>query len=110
MYTTKAKGETTMRYIDRTGCQRTSERGKDSKITKMGKLTRTATRIAKQNGLGLLKTHFGTYRVIRASGLGAYNADLKDLVEVDGYSVFPCPLILKTHFCCEMLTLRLNYA
>ena len=25
-------------------------------------------------------------------------------------SVFPGPLILKTHFCCEMLTLRLNYA
>ena len=74
-----------MRYIDRTGCQRISERGKDSEITRMGKLTRTATKIAEQNGLGLLKTHFGVYRVIRACGLGAYNADLKDLTEVDSF-------------------------
>lgn len=74
-----------MRYIDRTGCQRISERGKDSEIARMGKLTRTATRIAEENGLGLLKTHFGTFRVIRACGLGAYNADLKDLAAVDSF-------------------------
>ena len=51
----------------------------------MGKLTRTATKNAEENGLGLLKTHFGIYRVIRACGLGAYNADLKDLAEVDRF-------------------------
>lgn len=74
-----------MRYIDRTGCRRISEEGKDSEVTKMGKLTRTATKIAEENGLGLLKTHFGSYRVIRACGLGAYNTDLADLGEVDGF-------------------------
>lgn len=50
----------------------------------MGKLTRTATKIAEKEGLGLLKTRWGIYRVIRACGLGAYNEDLKDLAEVDG--------------------------
>ncbi|MCR5510377.1 MAG: hypothetical protein K6F54_05445 [Lachnospiraceae bacterium] len=74
-----------MRYIDRTGCKGISEKGKDSEITKMGKLTRTATKIAEENGLGLLKTHFGVYRVIRECGLGAYRSDLKDLAEVDEF-------------------------
>lgn len=74
-----------MRYIDRTGCKSISERGEDHEITKMGKLTRTATKIAEENGLGLLKTHWGVYRVIRACGLGAYRDDLKDLAEVDDY-------------------------
>ena len=81
----RKQGGFRMRYIDRTGCQSISERGKDSEITRMGKLTRKATRIAEENGLGLLKTHFGVYRVIRACGLGAYNADLKDLAEVDAF-------------------------
>lgn len=74
-----------MRYIDRTGCTRISERGKDSEIQKMGKLTRTATKIAEANGLGLLKTHFGSYRVIRACGLGAYRSDLSSLEAVDDF-------------------------
>ena len=74
-----------MRYIDRTECKSMSERGKDAEITKMEKLSRTATKIAEQNGLGLLKTHFGVYRVIRECGLGAYRSDLKDLAEVDAF-------------------------
>ncbi len=74
-----------MRYIDRTGCQSIHEKGKDAEITKMGKLSRTATKIAEANHLGLLKTHFGVYRVIRESGLGAYRSDLKDLAEVDAF-------------------------
>lgn len=74
-----------MRYIDRTDCKRMQDKGRDSEITKMGKLTRTATKIAEVNGLGLLKTHFGVYRVIRESGLGAYRTDLKDLAEVDAF-------------------------
>ena len=73
-----------MRYIDRTG-KKMNERGNDSEITRMGKLSRTATKIAEENGLGLLKTHFGTYRVIRECGLGAYRTDLADLAEVDGF-------------------------
>ncbi len=74
-----------MRYIDRTNCKNMHERGTDSEIKKMGALSQKATRIAEENGLGLLKTHFGTYRVIRACGLGAYRDDLKDLAEVDNF-------------------------
>ena len=74
-----------MRYIDRTDCKRMSDKGKDSEITKMGKLTRTATKIAEANGLGLLKTHWGVYKVIRACGLGAYTDELADLAEVDAF-------------------------
>ena len=74
-----------MRYIDRSNCKSMHDKGKDAEITKMGKLTRTATKIAETNGLGLLKTHFGVYRVIRECGLGAYRTDLKDLAEVDAF-------------------------
>lgn len=75
-----------MRYIDRTGCRRISDRGCDSEIQKMGQLTTTATKIAENKGLGLLKTHFGTYRIIRRSGLGAgINEDFRTLKEVDTY-------------------------
>ena len=81
----ETKEDKGMRYIDRTNCKSMHDRGEDSEITKMGKLTRTATRIAEENGLGLLKTHWGTYRVIRACGLGAYRADLNDLAEVNEF-------------------------
>lgn len=74
-----------MRYIDRTRCKSMSDKGADHEIKTMGKLSRTATKIAEQNGLGLLKTHFGIYRVISESGLGAYRSDLKDLAEVDAF-------------------------
>lgn len=74
-----------MRYIDRTNCKAMSDRGISTEITKMGKLTKAATQIAENEGLGLLKTHFGTYRVIRACGLGAYRCDLQTLAEVDEF-------------------------
>ena len=74
-----------MRYIDRTNCKSMHDKGADKDITKMGNLTKEATRIAENNGLGLLKTHFGTYRVIRACGLGAYRTDLNSLDEVDDF-------------------------
>lgn len=73
-----------MRYLDRTG-KRTNERATERYITELGSLTKKATRIAEENGLGLLKTHFGSYKVIRACGLGAYRTELKDLKEVDGF-------------------------
>ena len=44
-----------MRYIDRTNCKSISEKGKDAEITKMGKLSRTATKIAEANGSAFLK-------------------------------------------------------
>ena len=74
-----------MRYIDRTGCKGITEKGKDTEIKTLGKLTRKATKIAEENGLGLLKTHWGEYKVIRESGLGAYTDCLKDLEAVDDY-------------------------
>jgi hypothetical protein len=74
-----------MRYIDRTNCKSMSDKGADSEIIKMGKLSRTATKIAEEAGLGLLKTHFGTYRVIRECGLVAYRTDLSDLAAVDDF-------------------------
>ena len=74
-----------MRYIDRTDCKSMSERGKDQEIKRLGKLTREATKIAEEKRLALLKTHFGTYRIIKECGLGAYRVDLKDLVEADSF-------------------------
>lgn len=74
-----------MRYIDKTGCKSTFEKGKDSDITAMGKLTRAATKIAEQNHLGLMKTRQGTYRIIKECGLGAYEDFLSNLAEVDTF-------------------------
>ena len=74
-----------MRFIDRTGCQRISERGKSMEIESLGKLTRKACRIAKENRLGVLKNSRGQYRVIRESGLGAYEDFFENLEEVDDF-------------------------
>jgi hypothetical protein len=74
-----------MRFIDKTGCKSAFEKGKDSSIQSLGKLTKTACRIAEQNKLGLLKTRQGCYRVIKESGLGAYEDFFTDLAEVDDF-------------------------
>ena len=74
-----------MRFIDKTGCKSAFEKGKDSNIQSMGKLTKTACRIAEQNRLGLLKTRQGCYRVIKESGLGAYEDFFTTLAEVDDF-------------------------
>ena len=74
-----------MRYIDKTGCKSAFEKGKDSNIQSMGKLTKTACRIAEQNRLGLLKTRQGCYRVIKESGLGSYEDFFTTLAEVDDF-------------------------
>ena len=74
-----------MRYINRTGCKSMRDRGENKEIKSMGALTRTATKIAEENGLGLLKTHWGAFKVISASGLGAYSTELKSLEEVDAF-------------------------
>ena len=74
-----------MRYIDRTGCKRLRDIGKDAEITRMGKLSRAATKIAEKNRLGLMKTHWGVFKIIRESGLGAYTDELATLEEVDAY-------------------------
>ena len=74
-----------MRFIDKTGCKSAFEKGKDSSIQSLVKLTKTACRIAEQNKLGLLKTRQGCYRVIKESGLGAYEEFFTDLAEVDDF-------------------------
>ena len=74
-----------MRYIDKTGCKSAFEKGKDSNIQSMGKLTKTACRIAEENKLGLLKTRQGCYRIIKECGLGAYEDFFTDLKEVDAF-------------------------
>ena len=74
-----------MRFIDKTGCKSAFEKGKDRSIQSLGKLTKTACRIAEQNKLGLLKTRQGCYRVIKESGLGAYEDFFTDLAEVDDF-------------------------
>ena len=84
MHIPKDKEAKTMRFIDRTG-KGFREKGNDSNIEKMGKLTRTATKIAEEKGLGLMKTHYGPYKVIRESGLGAYDNVFDSLEEVDAF-------------------------
>ena len=74
-----------MRFIDKTGCMSAFEKGEDKDIKSLGKLTRTATKIAEANGLGVLKNRQGAYRIIKASGLGAYADFLGSLEEVDAF-------------------------
>ena len=61
------------------------ERGDNYEIKSLGKLTRTATRIAEANKLGVLKNRQGYYRIIKECGLGAYEDFLTDLAEVDRF-------------------------
>ena len=74
-----------MRYIDKTGCKSAFEKGNSKEVTSLGKLTKEACKIAKANGLGVLKTRQGAYRVIKESGLGAYENFFTDLAEVDEF-------------------------
>ena len=74
-----------MRYIDHTNCKTAFEKGKNYEIQILGKLTRKATKIAEENGLGVLKNRQGCYRIIKKSGLGAYEDVLCTLAEVDAF-------------------------
>ena len=74
-----------MRFIDKTGCTSAFEQGADKEIESLGKLTKKACKIAKENKLGVLKTRQGAYRIIKESGLGAYEDFLTDLAEVDEF-------------------------
>lgn len=78
-----------MRYIDRTNCTKRTDRGQDSDIRSLtnesGTLTATAAAIAEKNGLGVLHTSWGGYRIITRGGLGAYMDTLDTLDEVDGF-------------------------
>ena len=74
-----------MRFIDKSNCTNAFEKGQNSNIQSLGKLTKTACHIAEQNGLGLLKTRQGYYRVIKECGLGAYEDFFTTLAEVDTF-------------------------
>ena len=74
-----------MRYIDHTNSKSAFDRGESREIKSMGALTRTATKIAEANGLGVLRNRRGAYRIIRACGLGAYADFLGTLEEVDDF-------------------------
>lgn len=74
-----------MRFIDHKNCKSAFERGESREIESMGALTREATKIAEQNGLGVLRNREGAFRVIRACGLGAYEDFFTSLAEVDDF-------------------------
>ena len=74
-----------MRYIDKTSCKSAFERGNSKEIKKLGDLTEMACKIAKENGLGVMKTRQGYYRVIKESGLGYSEDFFKTLEEVDRF-------------------------
>lgn len=74
-----------MRFIDHIDNKSAFEKGKSCDIQKMGDLTRAAAKIAEANGLGVLRNRQGAYRIIKASGLGAYSDFLYSLAEVDKF-------------------------
>lgn len=73
-----------MRYIDRTGKAR-NEKGESKEIRSMGDLTKEACRKAESLRLGVMKTSWGAYKVIRACGLGYEFNAFGTLKEVDTY-------------------------
>lgn len=74
-----------MKFIDKTGCKSAFEKGTDKEIESLGKLTKKACKIAKENKIGVLKTRQGAYRIIKECGLGAYEDFFTDLAEVDEF-------------------------
>lgn len=74
-----------MRFIDRSHCTSMKQKGQDTEIQAMGALTKAAAQKAESLGLGLLKNSRGAYRIIRKSGLGAYDEFFANLAEVDAF-------------------------
>ena len=73
-----------MRYIDRTGKAR-NEKGESKEIRSMGELTKEACRKAESLRLGVMKTSWSAYKVIRACGMGYELNAFGTLKEVDTY-------------------------
>ena len=74
-----------MKFIDHINCKGAFERGESHEVFRMGELTRTATKIAEANGLGLMRTRQGVYRIIKTSGFGVYKDFFASLTEVDEF-------------------------
>lgn len=73
-----------MRYIDRTGKAR-NEAGESRNIKSFGELSREACTKAERRGMGVMKTSWGAFKVIRESGLGYEMKAFNSLKEVDTY-------------------------
>ena len=73
-----------MRYIDRTGKAR-NEKGESKNISSMGDLSKEACTKAERRGLGVMKTSWGAYKVIKECGLGYEREAFENLKEVDTY-------------------------
>ena len=74
-----------MRFIDHINCKGAFERGETHEVLRMGGLTRAATKIAEANGLGLMRTRQGVYRIIKTSGFGVCKDFFVSLTEVDEF-------------------------
>ena len=74
-----------MKFIDHINCKGAFERGESHEVFRMGELTRTATKIAEANGLGIIRTRQGVYRIIKTSGFGVYEGFFASLMEVDDF-------------------------
>ena len=61
------------------------KKAKTTRSRALGSSPATATKIAEANGLGVLKNSQGYYRIIKRSGLGAYEDVLSTLAEVDAF-------------------------
>ena len=73
-----------MRYSDRTGKAR-NEKGESKNISSMGDLSKEACTKAERRGLGVMKTSWGAYKVIKECGLGYEMEAFENLKEVDTY-------------------------
>ena len=73
-----------MRYIDRTGKAR-NEAGESRNFQSFGELSREACAKAERRGLGVMKTSWGAFKVIRESGLGYEMKAFASLKEVDTF-------------------------
>lgn len=68
-----------MRYIDRTGCKSPFERAKtDKNIKSLPGFPAHAAKIMETNGLAIMRTRWGFYRIIKASGLGCPEKNYPD--------------------------------
>jgi hypothetical protein len=73
-----------MRYIDRTGKAR-NEKGESKNIRSLGDLSKEACKKAESKRLGVMKTSWGAYKVIRECGLGYEPEAFESLKAVDTY-------------------------
>lgn len=68
-----------MRYIDRTGTKSPLERAKtDKNIKSLPGFPAHVAKIMETKGLAIMRTRWGVYRIIKASGLGCPEKNYPD--------------------------------